>query len=359
MAFVPVPNSRRRSAVLALTLAASALTAGCSGPAERIFTYSTDGASRTGLLALPDGDVVVGNESGALLRLSTRGTPRWRVTLPREVAARPVLVGDLVVAITGGGTAVGLTADSGAERWRVPGLSPSITPLAGNGTDAFVLGIDGSVRAINALTGSTRWNRPPPTLPGKYPRRFPEPHVSGDRLVVALEEAGVWSLSTTDGAPAWKAPSLNAVDVAVDRGRVLVAERSGRLTALDEKTGAVLWSRELKAEVTGGLSSVGTWLTVGLSPRALGILDVGSGVVSQVVELAGPVVAPPARVGRLLLVPTAGASGVLAAVQPGEGVVFEAREDSPLKATPAVNGDRVTVLASDGRVISLKVKAAH
>lgn len=367
----PVPTSRlpphrrvpRAASLvrLAIPLCACLLAVACSGPTVAAFTFSTDGASRTGLLALPEGAVVAGNEAGALVKLDREGAVVWRLATGREVAARPVLVGEVVVAVNLGGTAFGVSASDGTERWRISGLSPVTTALSTDGTRVFVVGTDGSVRALDPLSGATRWNRPGPALlRGQPAQRFPAPSASNERLVVALREAGVWSLSPADGAPQWRVAALDAADLVVDRGRVLAAERGGTLWALDETSGALLWKRELGSPVSGGLGSLGDGLCVGLLPHALAVLNVGSGVPSATLELPGPMVAPPARMGSLWLVPTAAGSGVLVGVRPGSGgVEFETRLDSPLRSAPVVDGDRVTVIASDGRVVSLRVRAAH
>ncbi len=167
--------------VILLTLVVGWMVA-CQQPTERLFHYSSDASSRSGLVALEDG-VLLGNEAGALVRLGRNGEPVWRVDLGREVAARPAVAGDGVLAGTVVGDLVHLALADGKERWRLTGQPPVLTPLVADAASLYVVAPDGAVRAHALDSGQVRWRRPAP--------KAEESHLDTGRAVAVLSQARV------------------------------------------------------------------------------------------------------------------------------------------------------------------------
>lgn len=335
---------------------AACLLGACSGPVERVFSYSSDGPSRTGLVATPSG-VLLGNEGGALALVDPAGRQVWKVMLGREVAARPVAVGDTVVAATVGGEWVGLSLQEGQERWRQP-RQAQLTPLVSDGERVFSVAQDGAVEAFDVASATSAWARPPP--PGLRPndrRPFPEPLVHGELLLVALGDGGLFALGTRTGELKWKLPALGVTALAGEEGRIYAATTPGGVVALEAGTGRTLWSTHV-GPVTSGLTLLSNRLWLGLSGNRLLAMDPEDGTEQFRATLPGPLLSRPVPYRELLLVPTAGQEGMLVGLRPpATEPVFRYRVDSPLRGAPVVRGDVVLVPAADGRVLGVRVKA--
>jgi outer membrane protein assembly factor BamB len=332
---------------------------GCRRPLEREFEYSSDGPSRTGLLAVPDG-VVLGNESGAVVRVATDGRPRWRMALAREVAARPVVAGEVLVAATLGGDWYGLDVETGAERWRRTGQPAVLTPLCTDGAAAVLVARDGAVRAIDAATGADLWARPPP--PGG-PREaaaedsaFPAPLFTGARYLVALGDAGLWALDPSSGQPVWRHAG-GASGLAASAGRAFTASRRGPVTAVDLATGRTVWSVRPAALPTAGPWLAGDAVWVGVEGNVLVELDPADGRERSSRTLPAPASGVVAH-RHLLLVGTSGLEGRLLAFRPGvTAPALSVPLDSPLRAPPLLMGGQILVLASDGRLLGFRARS--
>jgi outer membrane protein assembly factor BamB/TolB-like protein len=108
-----------------------------------------------------------------------------------------------------------LDTRSGRVRWlkQFPSFNP---PLTLSGGYAYFAAKDGTVRAVNALTGETRWSVP------------------GDAAALPIRMLS-------------------------ESRRVLVATTKGEVVALDADSGAVVWIKPLDCAVTG-LDARGEWL---------------------------------------------------------------------------------------------------
>ncbi|WP_307734606.1 outer membrane protein assembly factor BamB family protein [Pyxidicoccus parkwayensis] len=338
---------------------------GCREPADSAFRYSTDASSRAGLAVVADG-VITGNEGGTVVRLDRDGRVVWRVSLGREVAARPVVVGDGVIVGTVAGDVVRLGMEDGAERWRVTGEPPVLTPGVTDEarTSVYFVAPDGAVRAHAVDTGKVRWRAPAPkaTEPAPdSPRGLPAPVLAEGLLVVARGSAGLVALSTDDGRQAWARDVRDVVGLEAWRDAVYVSARPGRLLALRAKDGGSLWEQSVADGLTGPPAmALGTlWMGAGAaaSPALLGV-DRESGKEVARVTLPDPLLTrvTPIR-GELLLVPTAGRDGRLLVLKPPSWErAFALRTDTPLRTAPVVLGDEFFVLGLDGRVMAWRLK---
>jgi outer membrane protein assembly factor BamB len=342
---------------LALTLVAAM---GCREPAETAFRYSTDASSRAGLVTLADG-VITGNEAGTVVRLSRTGRVVWRVALGREVATRPVVAGDGVLVGTVAGDLVRLALEDGAERWRLSGQPPILTPAVVDEaeTSVYLVAPDGAVRAHAVDTGKVRWRHPAPKAQEASldtPRGPPSPVLAGELLVVARGDAGLVALSTADGTQAWRRDVRDVVGLEQWRDAVYVSTRPGRLLALRVKDGSPLWEQSPSDALTGPPAmALGTlWVGAGAEAPVLVGLAPADGKQVARIALPDPLVTEVAAIrDDLLLVPTRGREGRLVALRhPGWERAFSLRTDTPLRTPPVVLGDQVFVLGLDGRVLS-------
>jgi outer membrane protein assembly factor BamB len=313
-----------------------------------------------------DDGVLTGNEAGTVVRLDREGRAVWRVALGREVATGPALAGDSVIAGTVGGELVRLSLADGAERWRLTGEPPVLTPPVADaqGSSVYLVAPDGAVRSHAVDTGKVRWRHPAPKAEEaalNASKGLPAPVLAGELLVVALgDDAGLVALSTVDGALRWRHDVRAVLGLTVRRDTLYVNTRQGLVRALNVKDGAPLWEQSPAAVLTGPPSlSLGIlWMGAGTESPVLVGLSPEDGKEVARVSLPGPALAGVAQVhGEVLLVPTGGREGRLVALkQPAWERAFALRTDTPLRTAPVALGDQVLVLGLDGRVLSWRVR---
>lgn len=342
-----------------LALIAGGLVA-CQQPTERLFHYSSDASSRTGLVALEDG-VLLGNEAGALVRLGRNGEPVWRVGLGREVAARPAVSGDAVLAGTVGGDLVHLALSDGKERWRLTGQPPVLTPLVADAASVYMVAPDGAVRAHALDSGEVRWRRPAPKAEEAHidaSRPLPEPVLAGGRLVVALGDAGLVALNPADGAVKWRLPVAQVLGMEASGEVLSVSTRDGKVLALGVGDGAKRWEATPASALTSppAVALGRVWVGSDGPTEVLGLSPEKGDVVTRA-PLPAPLVARPATFGPWLLVPTNDRQGRLLALLPGSNEpAFTLRMDTALRTPPVVLGNQLFVLGQDGRVLSWRLQ---
>lgn len=328
----------------------------CEEPAKREFSTPTYAPSRTGLLALSEG-LLVGNEGGRLMRLSPSGQVMWQVSLGREVAARPAVVGDVVVTSTVSGEWMGLGLATGEERWRRAEQPAAVASLLAAGEQVIALGADGAVRSLDATSGATSWRRALGESPRDGAALVVGSPSSPPRAVVATGES-ISVLEVGDGRILWR-QRPGAVGIAVYGESLLALSSGGALSALAIESGANAWRIELGAAPTAGPCLLHGSAWVGLSSGELVAIDPATGQRRGSLVLPAPASAPPAAYQDLLLVPLLGREGRLLAHRPfSSAVAFELRVDSALRASPLVQGDRVFLLPSDGRVLGYRLNPA-
>jgi outer membrane protein assembly factor BamB len=135
------------------------------------------------------GRVFFGTSDKHLYALDARGLFLWRFETGDNVAARPLVVGDIVVIGSEDGGIYGLDAATGAQRW--------------------------SAQAGGAVVSS--------------------PVLVGNVVVVGSDNQTVYGLDATTGAQVWSYAAAGAVEapiVADESGSVFVASRSGTLAAV-------------------------------------------------------------------------------------------------------------------------------
>ena len=343
---------------LALLLAMAALMAACRQPTGKLFTFSSDAPSRSGLVPLEDG-VLMGNEAGRFLRLDPKGEPVWRVELGREIAARPTVSGGTVIVGTVGGTLVSLTLADGTERWRLTGQPPVLTPLVSDAGSVYVVAPEGTVRALSVDSGEVRWRRPLPqgTPRPEATRPQPPPVLAGGLLVVVLGDAGLFALSPQDGTVRWRRPLARVLGMVAQDEVLYVSTQKGEVLALGLADGQVRWRQTPASALSSppGLAQGQVW--VGTEDKLLLALSPQDGRESFRLALPAPLVTQVVEFREWVLVPTRDSQGWLLAIKPSEGPpVFTLRLDTPLLTRPVVMGDQLFVLGQDGRVLSWRLQ---
>lgn len=345
----------RKCAVMLVVLPLLGL--GCKSPLRQLFVYSSGSSSRTGLATTEDG-VVLGTESGSVIRLTLHGHQVWRTELGPEVAATPAVTPDAVVAATVDGEWVGLAAPSGKEKWRLSGQLPVFTPIVSDGYRAFLTPQDGSVSAVDSATGVVLWKHPAPRefRTGQERRAFPTPSLSESRLIVPLREAGLFALDPTTGKLLWSQNLRNVVGLTMDRDRVIAVTATGKVSALSAKDGEEIWKAAIGSPATSDIALALGYLWVGLENNELVALNAETGRELWRTVTPGPMTAALVEYNHVVVVPTNSGDGILRGLSPGKTApLWETRLDSHLRSRPVCFPSRFLIMARDGRVFGFQV----
>nr|WP_318384731.1 outer membrane protein assembly factor BamB [uncultured Enterobacter sp.] len=186
--------------------------------AEKSGFLSTSPALLSGGVTVAGGHVYVGSEKAQVYALNTSdGSNAWQTKVAGEVLSRPVVSDGLVLIHTSNGQLQALNESDGAVKWTVNLDMPSLSlrgesaPASAFGA-AIVGGDNGRVSAVLMQQGQMIWQQ---------------------RISQATGATEIDRLSDVDTTPV------------VVNGVVYALAYNGNLTALDLRSGQVMWKREL------------------------------------------------------------------------------------------------------------------
>ena len=308
------------------------------------------------------------------------GKVLWQAETKPEDASDAVQPGGIgygegrIIAATGYGQVVALAADSGKELWRqgVPGPVRS-PPTIGAGK-VFVLTVENQTYALDANDGRRLW----------FHAGIPEtaellgggsPAIEGGTLVVPYSSGELFALRAENGRVIWSDSLLaqrrsdtisTLADIhgqpVVDRGLVLAISNSGRMAAIDLRSGGRVWDSDLGGVETPWVA--GDYVFVLTSTAEVVCIRRSDGRVRWVIGIGrwedptvsrpkpliwtGPVLA-----GDRLIV--GGAKGEILALSPYTGDVLGHIEVPGGVFIPPVVADRtVYLLSDDAELIALR-----
>ncbi|AMN46775.1 hypothetical protein ACG33_06620 [Steroidobacter denitrificans] len=272
-------NSILRPAAAALILVLSmAVLAGCSKdkrvdpPAElvdfkpslkvqRLWAASLGGNSERLRLALrpvlAEGVLYAAAHNGEVMAVNAQnGRRNWLAKTKRPLSAGPAVGGSLLVVASSDGDVIALEADSGRERWRrAVGSEVLASPLILE--DSVVIRtVDGHLESMSSTDGTQRWSIneqvPRLTLRGTAPPVF-----AGGRIIAGFDSGKVLAVDPRSGEVLWdtvvNAPRgrtelerLADIDapVRVSGDDVFVAGFQGRVAMLALDSGQIWWARD-------------------------------------------------------------------------------------------------------------------
>jgi len=165
--------------------------------------------------------------------------------------------GDTLYATTGFGDVCALDVKTGAITWRKALLNPLRAAPTVADNRVYVSGIDNDLNAMSAANGDILWHQAgiaeSATLMGAS-----SPAVQGDFVAMAYNTGEIFGLRSQNGRISWNyslaAPAqigaLPAIaDIrglpVLDRGRVYAISHSGRIAAIDQRTGGRVWENDI------------------------------------------------------------------------------------------------------------------
>ena len=226
---------------------------------------SGDDAKLTASPIAADGKVFVRDaEAGVRAFDMASGQEVWRVDLKPEDEEGYMGTGGgvaysngRVFATTGYGIVVALAADSGAELWRQELALPIRTSPTVNAGRLFVTTFDNQLYALASDDGRILWNHRGISETARL-LVSTSPAVANDIVVAPYSSGEVFALRVQNGRPAWSdsltrtgilTPLSALNDIAgrpvIDRGLVFAVSHSGRLAAIDFRSGERVWERNV------------------------------------------------------------------------------------------------------------------
>ncbi len=288
----------------------------------------------SGGMAFSDGRLYVTNGFNELLAINpVNGKFYWRKKIAAPSRAAPTIMSGRVFISTLDNRLLAMSAEDGTLLWEHNGLSETAgllgaaSPAANNEIVVPVFS-SGEITALRVANGSVAWS---------------------DNLSNLRRFGGLAGLADIKGLPV------------IDKGLVIAISFSGRLVAIDERTGVRVWQREIGGAETPWVA--GNHIFVLSNDNQLIALGRENGVIRWVVDLpryedpeskddpivwTGPIFAG----DRLIL---AGTGGRIIEVTANKGIVSQQWSvDRTVAIPPVISGGTLYILAEDGTLSAFR-----
>lgn len=283
---------------------------------------------RAGLLTASPDLLVVREPSGTVWGLEPKtGSARWKVASGITGTLPAVIVRDRVL-VAGDGIA-SLDAASGKAVWAAPGEPKVTAPPSASGALVVLGEADGTVRARDAATGTSRWTY----ATGGGALLAPALDDEGKRLYVGTAARSFVALHADKGSRDWRWKVGADVPVAaVDAGRLVVFASNEAVLYGMHRGGNLSWRAALPSRPRAAPFVFGTSVLVachGLRPSESLLVGFDARDGRRLGDLKTPaeLKAPPVASGRTLVAPLR--DGTVAAWRLPE-------DDLPAKPAPTV-----------------------
>jgi outer membrane protein assembly factor BamB len=301
------------------------------------------------------GTVVVGTRDGVLRAYGETGQPLWDFQAKGPFDATPRIDGDMVYAGSSDGRLYAIELGSGKLRWKYEvGEEVGTTPASGAGL-VLVMTLQDTLVAVDAKTGAWKWHHRRESHEGFTIRGAAAVTIFGDVAMGAYSDGTVAALDLLTGAARWErlvAPKADLMDVdstpRVEGGKVFVAAYSGSVFALELATGKQLWETK-----TPGPLRLVTRRDLVVAVTTTQVIGIGAkdGAVRWTLPLEGAPAGEPVLVANRAAIPNGKGllwidvdrGRLLRVFNPGTGV------SAPLGG----RGSRVYVLSNGGDLFAL------
>ncbi len=276
-------------------------------------------------------------------------------------------------AASGFGEIIAFDAQSGAEVWRAHANAPfHAAPTTGGGR-VFAVTNDSELVAVDATTGQVLWNYQAIAEPARI-LAASSPAVVGDVVYAPFASGELVALQVANGHRLWneqltrtgKFTSLSAInDIAgrpvVSSGVIYAASHSGKIEAIDGRSGQPIWERLVASTQTPCV--VGDTVYVVTIDGELAALDKQSGAAFWVTQLpryentkkskgriawSGPIMVG----GNLFL---ASSEGDAVLINPGDGSNKQKiKIGKPVFLPPVAADATIYLVSDDGALIALR-----
>ncbi|MTI12983.1 outer membrane protein assembly factor BamB [Sansalvadorimonas verongulae] len=229
----------------------------------------------TGGVGAGEGLVLVGTRDGHVIALNeTDGTEAWRAPVTSEVLSAPQIQNGVVVAQAIDAKLIALDAKDGKRLWLQEVIQPVLT-LRGTSTPTLSGGVvyagfaNGEARAYRLDTGIPLWDAKVAVPRGSSElERMVDvdsaPLMSGDRLYLVSFQGNVVSLDRDGGRILWTREASSYESMTEGFGNIYLSDAGSTVSAVDQRTGAIVWSqKDFANRSLSGPSAVGSYVVAG------------------------------------------------------------------------------------------------
>jgi len=257
----------------------------------------------------------IGSEKAQIYALNTAdGTIAWQTRVAGEALSRPVVSDGLVLVHTSNGILQALNESDGAVKWTVNLDMPSLSlrgesaPTSAYGA-AIVGGDNGRVSAVLMQQGQMIWQQRISQATGateidRLSDVDTTPVVVNGVVYALAYNGNLTALDLRSGQIMWKRELGSVNDFIVDGGRIYLVDQNDRLLALNTEGGVTLWTQSdlLHRNLTAPALYNG-YLVVGDSEGYMHWIntDDGSFVAQQKVDGSGFLTEPVVANDKLLI----------------------------------------------------------
>ena len=266
------------------------------------------------------------------------------------------------------GLVVALSKENGQLLWHRPVSSVVLAnPTANNPNNlVYVKSENDHLYAFTQNAGHLRWTAQQPS-PDLILRVNSSPLLSGNRVFSGYDNGHVVAYNAYNGQPLWtqvlaEPEGDSVVDRMVDidanllvsRGVLYAAAYQGKIAAMSQTSGRIIWSKKLST-YTGLAQSRSRIYATDTEGRVWAFDKSTGNVMWHQDNLAGRGLSGPAVVGNALVVGDADGYLHFLSLNNGEFVARTRMTRSAIMATPLVRGRQMFVLASNGQLTSYSV----
>jgi outer membrane protein assembly factor BamB len=220
----------------------------CNVHSRLRWEFSTLGEIWGSAAALPNGNLVFGNQNNKVIAVSPSGAQVWSFNANGGIISSPTVDPATGVTYIGAndGTVHAINQNGGSVWAAKPADSPVSGDVAAHGDRLYFASYTGKIFAINKSNGGNAWsyNLPDNTTAG--PAVGPDATVyqgCHDGQLYAVKDGSLqWSFPTPEEV--WSTPIVGP------DGRIYFGSNDGWLYALNS-AGIAVWQRELKGEIWG------------------------------------------------------------------------------------------------------------
>ncbi|WP_409306561.1 outer membrane protein assembly factor BamB [Pectobacterium sp. B1J-3] len=279
------------------------------------FLSRNNPALLSGGVSVSGNHVYVGSERAQVFALNAEdGTPVWQTNVAGEALSRPVISDGVVLIHTSNGMLQALNEADGAIKWSVNLDMPTLSlrgesaPVAAFGA-AIVGGDNGRVNAVLINQGQLIWQQriSQPSGATEIDRLNDvdtTPVVAGEVVYALGYNGNMTALDLRSGQILWKRELGSVHDFIVDGDRIYLVDQDDRIVALNTNGGVNLWRQSdlLHRGLTAPVLFNG-YLVVGDTEGYLHWLNTSDGrfVVQQKVDSSGFLSKPVVASDKLLI----------------------------------------------------------
>lgn len=276
--------------------------------------------------AASNGLVVFGTMDGNLVALNAaNGKKLWTSSLTSSLISPPAIGSNIIVAHTHDGNVLAFSATTGQQLWMYTGSTPDLMLEASSkpvivGNLVVVGFANGQIAAFGLQNGTLQWLRPIalPTGSNAVDNMVDvgTPFIVNGVVYDDSYHGNVVALNLYNGEMIWQHALSAYQPVYVANGKVIVTSETGRVWALDQKTGQQDWVQDsLEYRFVTGPTVIGDQAVVGDYQGYIHWLSMDNGELLARTKIdSTAVVAQPVTANANVYATSSG--GELAALQP-------------------------------------------